>query len=90
MITNGLLAIGVCGVITRYFDRTPIGKEMEVMAHLFVTKAHALIATGVYTRKMIFLTRRSLLGHRTQAQQAKCQGKKEVNKFHVMRKWIVV
>ena len=64
MITNGFLALGVGCVITRYFDRSAIGKEMEVMGRPLVTKTHALIATGVYARKMVFLTRRSLLGHR--------------------------
>ena len=86
MITNGFLTNGVGCVITRYLDRSSVNKKVEVMGRPLVTKTHALIATCVYACKMVFLTRRSLLGHRAQGQEAKCQGKKEVNKFHAMRK----
>ena len=64
MIPNGFLASGVVCVIARYFDRPAIGKEMEVMSRSLVTKTHALIAARVDARKMVFLSRRSLLGHR--------------------------
>jgi len=85
MITNGFLAIGVGCVITRYFDRSSVAKKEEVMGRPLVTKTHALIATGVYAPKWVFLTRRSLLGHHVQAQGAKDQQEEEVNKFHSMR-----
>ena len=53
------------------------------MGRPLMTKTHPLIATGFYARKMVFLTRRSLLGQCASAQEARCQEKKEVNKFYI-------
>ena len=51
------------------------------MGRPVMTKAHPLIATGFYARKMVFLIRRSLLGQCASAQEAGRQKKKEVNNF---------
>jgi hypothetical protein len=83
MITNGFLAIVVGCVITRDFDRSSVGKEMEMMGRFLMAKAHALISAGIYPGKMIFTARRGLLGHRaSQAQRADDEQGKEVKKFH--------
>ena len=82
MITNGFLAIGVRRVITRYFDRSPVGKQMEVVGRLFVAKTHALIATDIYARKMIFRVGRSLLSNYAQTRGAKNVQEKQAKKFH--------
>ena len=58
------------------------------MGRPVMTKAHPLIATGFYARKMVFLIRRSLLGQCASAQEAGCQEKKEVNKFCIHPKTI--
>jgi hypothetical protein len=84
MIPYGFLARRVGGVVTRYFDRSAIGKKVKMMSRPFVTKTHALIATGVDGRKMAFLTGRGWLGDCAQAQEAGCHEKKEVNQLHVL------
>ena len=60
------------------------------MGRPLMTKTHPLIATGVYARKMVFRTRRSSLGQCASAQEARCQEKKEVNKFRIHPKQYVV
>ena len=71
MPTDSLLAIFVGWPVALYLDSTAISKKMEMMGRLLVTKAHRLIATGVYARRMFFLSRHRLLGYRVQAVEPK-------------------
>ena len=52
------------------------------MGRLLVTKTHALVATGVYARKMVFRVWRSLLSNCAQTRDAKNIQEKKVKKFH--------
>jgi hypothetical protein len=49
---------------------------MEMVGCLLVTKTHNLIATGVDAGKIVFLTRRRLLGYCAQAHGAKYKQEK--------------
>jgi len=73
MLTDSLLAVFVGRPVALYLDSTAISKEMEMMGRLLVTKAHSLIAAGVYACRMFFLSRRRLLGYRVQAVGPKYQ-----------------
>jgi hypothetical protein len=63
MPTDNLLASFIGGLVALYLDSATVSQEMEMMSRFLVTKTHALIATGAYARKVVFLTRRSLLGY---------------------------
>ena len=73
MLADSLLASRIGGLVALYLDSAAVGQEMEMMSRLLVTKAHTLIATGVYAGKIVFLTRRRLLGYCVQRHVAKYQ-----------------
>jgi hypothetical protein len=85
MLADSLLASRIGGLVALYLDSAAIGQEMEMMSRFLVTKAHTLIATGVYAGKIVFLTRRRLLGYCVQGYVAKYQQEKEVKNFHRSR-----
>ena len=76
MLTDSLLASCIGGLVTLYLDSTTVSQEMEMMSRFLVTKSHALVATGVDAGKIVFLTRRRLLGYRAQAHGAKYKQEK--------------
>jgi hypothetical protein len=59
-----------------YLDSTTVSQEMEMMSRFLVTKSHALVATGVDVGKIVFLTRRRLLGYCAQEHGAKYKQEK--------------
>ena len=61
MLTDSLPASRIGGLVALYLDSAAVGQEMEMMSRFLVTKTHTLIATGVYARKIVFLTRSRLL-----------------------------
>lgn len=86
MLTNGLLANCVAGPVRFYLDRTALSQEMEVVGCLFAVKTHTLIATGIYTRKMVFRVWGSLLGNCAQTRGAKYIEEKKVKNFHSIQR----
>ena len=76
MLTDSLLASRIGGLVTLYLDSATVSQKMEMMGRLLVTKSHALVATGVDAGKIVFLTRRRLLGYRAQAHGAKYKQEK--------------
>ena len=76
MLTDSLLASRIGGLVALYLDSATVGQKMEMMSSLLVTKTHALIATGVYALKIVFLYRRRLLGYCAQGYLAKYQAGK--------------
>jgi hypothetical protein len=73
MLADSLLASPIGGLVALYLDSAAVGQEMEMMSRFLVTKAHTLIATGVYAAKIVLFTRRRLLGYCVQARVAKHQ-----------------
>jgi len=53
VLADSLLRSRIGRLIALYLDRAPVSQEMEMMSRFLVTKAHSLIATGVYARKMV-------------------------------------
>ena len=82
MLADSLLASRIGGLVALYLDSATVSQEMEMMRRFLVTKTHTLIATGVYSRKIVFLTRSRLLCYCAQGYVAKYQQEKEVKKFH--------
>ena len=82
MLTNSLLASSIRRFIALYFDSTAVCQEMEMMGGLLMTKAHSLIAAGVYAHRAFFLSRRTLLGYCARAQGPRYQEDKELKNFH--------
>ena len=60
---------------------------MKVMGRLLVTKSHALVATSVNARKMVFRVGRSLLSNCTQTRGAKNIQEKNI---FIMGKLLVI
>jgi hypothetical protein len=77
MLTDSLLTSCIRRLVALYLDSTTLSQEMEMMSRFLVTEAHPLIATGVYARKVVFLTRRSLLGYGAQGCVTKYQQQNE-------------
>jgi uncharacterized membrane protein len=86
MLTDCLLASCISGLVALYLDSTAVTQQMEVVGRLFVAKTHALIATGIYTRKMAFRVWRSLLSNCAQTRGAKNIQEKQAKKFHSMQR----
>ena len=82
MLTDSLLASCIGGLVALYLDSTTVSQEMEMMSRFLVTETHPLIATGVHSGKIVFLTRRSLLGYCVHVDGAKYKQEKEVKNFH--------
>jgi hypothetical protein len=53
MLTDSLLGSCIGGLVALYLDSATVSQKMEMMSCFLVTKTHALIATGVYARKMV-------------------------------------
>ena len=86
MLADSVLASRIGGLIALYLDSAPVSQEMEMMSRFLVTKTHTLIATGVYTCKIAFLTRRRLLGYCAPEHGAEYKQEKEVKKFHMIQR----
>jgi len=82
MLTNSLAGCVICGFVALYLDSTAVCQEMEMMGGLLMTKAHSLIAAGVYAHRAFFLSRRTLLGYCARAQGPRYQEDKELKNFH--------
>ena len=82
MLTDSLLASCIGGLVALYLDSTTVSQEMEMMSRFLVTETHPLIATGVHSGKIVFLTRRSLLGYCAHVDGAKYEKETEVINFH--------
>ena len=82
VLTDSLLASCIGGLVALYLDGATVSQKMEMMSCFLATKTHALIATGVYARKTVSVTRRRLLGCCAQAHGAKDKQEKEVKDFH--------
>jgi uncharacterized membrane protein len=82
MLTDCLLGSCIGGLVALYLDSATGSQKMEMMSCFLVTKTHASIATGVYARKIVFVTRRRLLGYCAHVHRAKYKQEKEVNDFH--------
>jgi hypothetical protein len=85
MLADSLLARRIGGPVSFYLDCAAVSQEMEMMGRLLVTKTHALVATGVYARKMVFRVGRSLLSNCVQTRGAKYIQEKKVKKCPVFR-----
>ena len=57
-----LLASCIRSLIALYLDSTAVSQKMEMMSCFLVTETHALIATGIYACKIVFVTGRRFLG----------------------------
>jgi hypothetical protein len=82
MLTDSLLGSCIGGLVALYLDSATVSQKMEMMSCFLVTKTHALIATGVYAHKIVFVTRRRLLGYCAHVHGAKYKQEKEVKDFH--------
>src|SRR5260370_18095540 len=82
MLGDSLLARRIGGPVSFYLDCAAVSQEMEMMGRLLVTKTHALVATGVYARKMVFRVGNSLLSNCVQTRGAKYIQKKKEKKSH--------
>jgi hypothetical protein len=81
MLTDSLLASCIRGLVALYLDSTTVSQEVEMMSRFLVTETHSLIAAGVHARKIVFLTRRRLLGYCAHVDGAKYKQEKEVKTF---------
>jgi hypothetical protein len=86
MLADSVLASRIGELVALYLDSAAISQEMEMMSRFLVTKTHTLIATGVYARKIVFLTRRRLLGNCAQTRGTKDIQEKQVKKFHSIQR----
>ncbi len=82
MLADSLLAGRIGGPVSFYLDCAAVSQEIEMMGRLLVTNTHALVATGVYARKMVFRVGRSLLSNCVQTRGAKYIQKKKVKNSH--------
>jgi hypothetical protein len=86
MPTDGLLASCIGGLVALYLDSTAVSQKTEMMSCFLVTKAHALIATGIYAGKIVFVTRRRLLGDCAQVRRAEQKQEKEAKNLHLRQR----
>jgi len=61
VLTDGLSGCGIRDLIALNLNSAAVRQKMEMMGCFLVTKAHTLIATGVYARKIVLFVERRLL-----------------------------
>lgn len=90
MLTDSVPAGGIRGLVALDLDGAAVRQKPKMMSRLLMTETHPLIAARVDARKMVFRSRRSLLGDCAQACDAKKQRKTEPDNFDSRARKLVV